>query len=187
MSSPSSSLTSVANRGLGWTIFFSILLILAGFFTLLLPWVGGIGLTIFVGWALTLSGFFHLAYAWRAHGAGAKIWEILVGIVYIVAGFYMIVHPAAGLASLTLLLAFYLLFEGIFELVMYFKTRSIGGSGWILVDAVITLILAWMIWRHWPFSSVWAIGTLVGISMLFSGFSRLMMSLAAKRVVKAFA
>jgi uncharacterized membrane protein HdeD (DUF308 family) len=41
-----------------------------------------------------------------------------------------------------------------------------------------------MIWRSWPASSVWVIGTLVGISMLFSGFSRLMLSLAAKRVLK---
>jgi uncharacterized membrane protein HdeD (DUF308 family) len=41
-----------------------------------------------------------------------------------------------------------------------------------------------MIWRAWPASSVWVIGTLVGISMIFSGFSRLMLSLAAKRVLK---
>jgi uncharacterized membrane protein HdeD (DUF308 family) len=43
-----------------------------------------------------------------------------------------------------------------------------------------------MIWRSWPFSSAWAIGTLVGISMLFSGFSRLMLAMSAKRLIKAF-
>ena len=187
MSSSANSLTSIAKHSIGWTIFLSILLILAGFFTVLLPWVGGIGLTIFVGWAMILSGFFHLAYAWRAHGAGGKIWEILVGIVYLAAGFYLIVHPAAGLASLTLLLAFYLLFEGIFEVVLFFQTRGVKGSVWILVDAIITLVLAGMIWGHWPSSSVWALGTLVGLSMLFSGFSRLMLALTARRIVKAYA
>jgi uncharacterized membrane protein HdeD (DUF308 family) len=40
-----------------------------------------------------------------------------------------------------------------------------------------------MIWRTWPASTVWAIGTLVGISMLFSGISRLMLSLAARRLL----
>jgi uncharacterized membrane protein HdeD (DUF308 family) len=185
MSSSPSPVVGFANRSLGWSIFLSILLILAGFFTLMLPLIGGIGLTIFVGWAMIFSGFAHLVYAWRAHGAGGKVWEILVGIVYLVAGFYLMAHPAAGLASLTLLLAFYLLFEGIFEIVLFVQSRSHSGSVWILFDGLITLLLAWMIWRHWPSSSVWAVGTLVGISMLFSGFSRLMLSLAAKRTLKA--
>ena len=187
MSSPANPLTTIATRSVGWSIFLSVLLILAGFFTLLLPWIGGIGVTIFIGWALIFSGFTHLVYAWRAHGAGGKIWEILVGIAYLLAGFYMLFHPAAGLASLTLLLAFYLLFEGIFELFFFAQIRSHKGAVWILFDAVVTLLLAWMIWAHWPFSSVWAVGTLLGISMLFSGFSRLMVSIAARGLLKSIA
>jgi uncharacterized membrane protein HdeD (DUF308 family) len=59
------------------------------------------------------------------------------------------------------------------------------GSGWLLVDGIVTLILAIMIWRAWPSSSLWAIGTLVGISMVFSGCARLTISLAARRVTSA--
>jgi uncharacterized membrane protein HdeD (DUF308 family) len=40
-----------------------------------------------------------------------------------------------------------------------------------------------MIWSAWPMSAAWAIGTLIGISMLFSGMSRLMLSLAIRRLV----
>ena len=60
-------------------------------------------------------------------------------------------------------------------------------SRFIAVNSLngISLILAVMIWRTWPFSSVWAIGTLVGISMLFTGFSRLMLILSARRVLHA--
>jgi len=47
-------------------------------------------------------------------------------------------------------------------------------------DGIITLVLAIMIWRTWPASTAWAIGILLGISMLFSGISRLMLSLAAR-------
>ena len=85
------------------------------------------------------------------------------------------------LLTLTLFLAAYLLFEGIFEIIQFFQIRPRHGAGWLLLDAAITLILAIMIWRAWPASSVWVIGTLVGISMIFSGFSRLMLALAAKR------
>jgi len=184
MSGAATPISDFANRGLGWSIFLSILLILAGFFTLMIPSIGGIGITIFIGWAMIISGITHFVFAWHAHGAGAKLWEVLVGLVYLIAGFYLVFHPAYGLASLTLLLAFYLFFEGIFEIILFFQARARSGAVWILFDGIVTLILAWMIWSHWPSSSVWAIGTLVGISMLFSGFSRLMLSLAAKRVLK---
>ncbi len=86
-------------------------------------------------------------------------------------------------STLTLFLACYLFFEGIFEIVQYFQIRPRHGAGWLLFDAIVTLILAFMIWRAWPASSVWVIGTLIGISMIFSGISRLMLSLAAKRAV----
>jgi uncharacterized membrane protein HdeD (DUF308 family) len=53
----------------------------------------------------------------------------------------------------------------------------------LLVDGLVTLVLAAMIGSAWPVSSLWAIGTLVGASMLFSGITRLMISVALRRVV----
>jgi uncharacterized membrane protein HdeD (DUF308 family) len=185
MSGAATPISDFAHRTVGWSIFLSILLILAGFFTLLIPFMGGIGITIFVGWAMIISGITHLVFAWKTHTTGIRLWELLVGLVYLFAGIYLILHPLSGLASLTLLLAFYLFFEGIFEIINFFQVRPRHGAGWLLFDGLITLLLAWMIWRSWPSSSAWAIGTLVGISMLFSGFSRLMLSLTARRVLKA--
>jgi len=51
-------------------------------------------------------------------------------------------------------------------------TRHEIGSGWLLFDGIVTLLLAFMILGTWPSSKIWAIGTLVGVSMLFSGISR---------------
>lgn len=185
MSAAATPISGYLHRSVGWSIFLSILLIVAGFVTLLLPFTGGIGITLFVGWAMIVSGITHFVFAWNIHAAGPKVWEFLVGLVYVAAGIYLITHPLRGLITLTLLLAFYLFFEGIFEIVEFFQMRSRSGSGWLLFDGLITLLLAWMIWSRWPSSTVWAIGTLVGISMLFSGFSRLMLSLSARRVLKA--
>jgi uncharacterized membrane protein HdeD (DUF308 family) len=50
------------------------------------------------------------------------------------------------------------------------------------MDGIITLILGLLVWRQWPSSSLWVIGTLVGISMIFTGTTRLMISLAARRL-----
>ncbi|HXX19442.1 MAG TPA: DUF308 domain-containing protein, partial [Candidatus Acidoferrum sp.] len=115
--------------------------------------------------------------------AGGLIWEVLVAILYGFIGVYLLMHPVRGLESLTLALAIYLLFEAILEFVLGLTLRPLPGSGWLFLDGIITLILAVMIWRTWPSNTGWAIGTLVGISMIFSGTSRLALSLAARSVV----
>jgi uncharacterized membrane protein HdeD (DUF308 family) len=68
-----------------------------------------------------------------------------------------------------------------------FRLRPLPGSNWLLFDGIITLILAIMIWRSWPSSSEWVIGTLVGFSMLFSGAARLSLSLAARHALAKLA
>lgn len=172
--------SSIPRKSIGWSITLSILLILAGIAAILLPPIMGLGVTLYIGWLLILSAIAHFVFAWKSHSAGAVLWEVLVGLVYLVAGGYLILHPLAGLLTLTLFLAIYLLIEGILEIILSFQiTRN--GRWWLMFEGIITIILAVMIWRTWPFSTIWAIGTLVGISMLFSGFSRLMFSLSCRR------
>jgi hypothetical protein len=54
-------------------------------------------------------------------------------------------------------------------------------------NAIITLVLAIIIWRTWPANAGWVLGILVGFSMLFSGVSRLMLALAARRLASELA
>ena len=109
------------------------------------------------------------------------IWKLLVGVAYLCFGAYLIVHPILGVASLTLVLASLFLVEGILDIVLFFKMRPMHGSTWVLLDGIITLLLGLMIYAQWPSSSAWAIGTMVGISMIFSGVARVMMSLAVRK------
>jgi uncharacterized membrane protein HdeD (DUF308 family) len=98
----------------------------------------------------------------------------------LVAGVYLLMHPKLSLVSLTLALAVLFFVEGIFHIVTWFQVRSAPGAGWLLFDGIVTLILAVLIWRSWPASAVWALGTLVGINLLMSGFTRLMYSRALR-------
>ncbi len=187
MSATPTSLSALAPKAVNWSIALSILLIIAGFIALLLPFVSGVALTIFFGWAMIISGITHLIFAFKTHTTGGRIWEILVGAVYLVTGFVLLRHPLDSLLVLTLVLAYYLFFEAIVEFIQFFQLRPRHGAVWLLVDGIITLVLAIMIWQSWPASSIWVVGTLVGISMIFSGFSRLMLSLAAKRFLTTIA
>ncbi|HEV2223985.1 MAG TPA: DUF308 domain-containing protein [Candidatus Acidoferrales bacterium] len=181
------SVGTIAKKSVGWSIGLSILMIVAGLLAIVVPLAGGIAVNLVVAWLLIFSGVAHLVFAFHTRGAGGVVWELLLGILYIFIGGYLLLHPLAGLVSLTLALAFYLFAEGILELVLSWRLRVMPGSGWLIFDGIVTLILAVLIWRTWPSSSEWAIGTLVGISMLFSGISRLMLSLAARRVVTKLA
>jgi uncharacterized membrane protein HdeD (DUF308 family) len=169
----------------GPSIIIAILLILAGLAAISLPFIAGIAVSIVVGWLLLFAGVVHLVFGWHTRSAGAVIWKILVGLAYLFAAFYILVHPGRGLLTLTLVLAFYLFFEGIFEAVIYSLLRRLPGSGWFLFDAIVTIILGIMILMSWPVSSVWAVGTLIGISILFSGITRLSYAFASRRVIPA--
>jgi uncharacterized membrane protein HdeD (DUF308 family) len=187
MSTTPVTLSGLAPKAVNWSIALSVLLIILGLFAILIPSISGIAITLFFGWAMILSGITHLIFAFKTHTTGGRIWELLVSAVYLVTGFVLLSHPLDGLLVLTLVLAYYLCFEGVVEVIHYFQIRPRHGAVWLLVDGIITLILAIMIWRAWPASSIWVVGTLVGISMIFSGFSRLMLSLAAKRVLNQIA
>jgi uncharacterized membrane protein HdeD (DUF308 family) len=177
------SMTADVHKATTWSIVLSVLMIAAGVLAICVPVIAGVTVTAIVGWLLVFSGLLHLAFAWRAGRAGAVLWEILLGVVYGAIGFYLLASPVAGLASLTLAIAIYLLIEGALEFVLSFQLRPAPGSGWLMADGIVTLVLAVMIWSTWPSSALWVIGTLVGISMFFSGITRLMLSMAVRRIV----
>jgi uncharacterized membrane protein HdeD (DUF308 family) len=158
------------------------LLIVTGMLAIGAPFLAAVAVTALIGWLIVFAGIVHLAIAFHSHGAGSVIWKLLVGLAYVCFGLYVIMHPVLGVASLTLILASLFLIEGILQVILFFKMRSLQGSNWMLIDGVITLLLGLLIYVQWPSSSAWAIGTLVGISMIMSGVSRVMLSLAVRKV-----
>jgi uncharacterized membrane protein HdeD (DUF308 family) len=178
---------TIIKKASGWLIGMGVVFIVLGILAIIEPGVAGLAVTILVGWLLIFGGVAHLVAAFSGGGAGRVIWQLLIGIVYIAGGFYFLTHPLLGLGTLTLLLGVIILTEAVFEIFAYFRTRREGGSGWLLVNALITLLLGGLIWFHWPSSSVWAIGTLVGVNLLMTGISRLMFGLAARKLVNRVA
>jgi uncharacterized membrane protein HdeD (DUF308 family) len=178
----SNSMTAGVHQGTTWSILLSLLMIVAGVLAIGVPLTAGVTVTALVGWLLVFSGALHFVFAWRGGRATAVVWEILLGVVYGAIGFYLLTRPVAGLASLTLAVAVYLFVEGVLEFILSLQLRPAPGSGWLLVDGIVTLVLAVMIWSTWPSSAAWVVGTLVGISMLFSGITRLMLSLAVRKI-----
>jgi uncharacterized membrane protein HdeD (DUF308 family) len=174
-----------AKKITGWYMGFAVLFIILGIVSIAEPMIAAVAVALLVGWLLIFGGVAHLVSAFGGGGAARVIWQVLIGIVYLVGGFYFLTHALVGVGTLTLILAAIILAEGVLEIIAYFKTRSSGGSIWLLINGLITLLLGGLIWVHWPSSSVWAIGTLLGVNLLMTGITRLMFGMAARKLVKS--
>ena len=174
-------LSGVVRQASTLSLLWGVLLICLGVLAVSSPMVAAVAVNVFVAWLIVMAGVVHVIVAFHTREAGSVIWRLLVGLAYICFGGYLIARPALGVASLTLVLASLFLVEGIFNIVMYFKVRSMVRATWILLDGIVTLLLGLMIYMQWPSSSAWAIGTLVGVSMIFSGVTRVLVSWSARK------
>jgi uncharacterized membrane protein HdeD (DUF308 family) len=179
--------TEIVRHGSTLSILWGVLLIVFGMFAVGSPFIAAVAVSVAVAWLIILAGVVHLMIAFHAHRAGRLIWKLLVGLAYVLFGVYLILHPVLGVASLTLVLAVLFLIEGILDVILFFNMRPMRGAVWVLVDGIITLLLGLMIYLQWPSSSAWAIGVLVGVSMIISGLTRVMLSLAVRKVAATLA
>jgi|SRR5882672_318555 len=161
----------------------AILFIVLGGLAIALPFGAGLGVTIFLGWIIVFTGGAHVASAFSHRVVGGKIWRVLLGLLYIAGGLFIVFQPGIGLLSLTLVLASLFLAEGVLLTIAFFRIRSMPGSGWLLADGIVTLILGLLIWVRWPASAIWAVGTLLGINLIMSGVALLMFSATVRKVL----
>ncbi len=168
-------------RSWGWYLVLGILEIILGAVAISLS---ALTTTVFVfvlGWIVIAGGVLTAIHAfWRARWSGFFV-DLIVGLLYVLAGVVMAFEPVRAGVALTLLIAIFLVIAGVFRII-----AAIGGSfahrGWMFLNGLITLVLGILIWRQWPLSGLWVIGLFVGIEMVFYGWSLVMLSMAAKRL-----
>ena len=178
-------LNSLAMRkhSTAWSITVGILLIVIGLAAIAVPFLAGVAASLLFGWLLVIAGIAHLVYAWSERRAGAVLWQILIGAVYLIAALYMLVFPIAGVATLTLVVAFYIVAEGAFEVAVFVRLRRLHGAAWFLLNGLVSLLLGGLILLYWPFSSLWAVGTLMGISLLLGGIARITLPMSSPGIM----
>ncbi|MBD1874886.1 HdeD family acid-resistance protein [Nodosilinea sp. FACHB-131] len=179
VSDTSVDIKQVRDRSL-WT---GVVLAILGVVAIALPIVSTIFVETWVAIILASAGATKLVYAYQTREQGGTLWKALLGILYIATGIMLFVNPRNGILTLTLLLGSFLLTEGVFELILAFRLRPQQNWTWALGNGIVTLILGAMIWFQFPFDAPWLLGTLVGASILFSGISRIGLSLKAREVL----
>jgi uncharacterized membrane protein HdeD (DUF308 family) len=171
-----------AKKNSGFLIFLGILTVVFGVMAVASPLITGVAVSMFVGFLLLASGVARIVHALKSRQWGTGFWGTVIGLLGVAAGLLMIFRPLVGLMTMTLLLAFYFLIDGICEIIAAFKIKPDQGWGWVLFNGIIAVMLGIMIWRQWPVSGAWAIGVLVGIHILLTGWSMVILGTGARRI-----
>jgi uncharacterized membrane protein HdeD (DUF308 family) len=164
----------------GWVIALGAVMMMLGLLAMASPLVTGIAIAWMVGFLVLIGGVTRIVFAFRAQSWGLGILCVLLGGLGILAGLLTLAHPLLGLGFLTLLLAGYLVIEGVTEAIFAFRMRPLPGWGWTLASGVAAIVLGGLIWSQWPLSGAWAVGLLVGIKILFTGSSLMGLGMAAR-------
>jgi uncharacterized membrane protein HdeD (DUF308 family) len=149
---------------------------LLGVFLIAYPMVTATITTLLFGCTLIVIGVAQFLFALHSQSIGSLILKILLSLLFVVAGVGVAFFPVAGVAALTVLLGTMLVVGAGIETATAFLLRPMKGWGWFLFNAAASLFVGILILAGWPASSVWAIGTLVGVSVLMNGISRVMIA-----------
>jgi len=165
----------------GWLLALGIILIVVGTIAVAMPIVSSFASAVAFGSLLLLGGIAQLVGAFWTRDWSGFFLSLLMGILYAVLGVLFLRHPGDALMAMTLFLACALMVGGLFRIIgslMY----QFPHWGWILTGGIINLVLGIMIWQQWPEVSLIVIGLFVGIDLIFTGWTWVMLALAVKNV-----
>jgi uncharacterized membrane protein HdeD (DUF308 family) len=176
-----------AKKNAGWFVVLGVLTVIAGILAIASQTFSGLSVAVFIGIALAIGGVARTISAFSAGSFGQGTLAFIGGILTLVVGLILAARPDIGLATLTLMLGAYLLVDGISSAVLAFRVRPVSGWGFMLFSAVMGVIAGFLLLRQWPMSGLWAIGTLVGLNLLVSGFSMISMGSMVRSLAKRIA
>lgn len=177
MNADSSTVNRVA--GNAWFVgLIAVLELLLGFAMLSFPYLLGASAVWVAGIAFLAAGVIHLIQAITR--AGSRLWSLLSGLLYLAVGVMLVFLTWPSMAILTLAIGIALLAGGILRLAIAFSMRCERGCAWRFFNAIISLILGGFVIWSWPESSLWLIGTIIAVEMIFSGWTLLFIALSPR-------
>ena len=165
--------------GTGWG--FAVMLL--GMLAIMAPFVSGLAVTATVAVLITAAGLSMTVYAFKAGSFGKGLLQFLFGGITVLCGVAMFSTPMQSMLTLTGILLAYFLVDGIFAITSGIRGKGAPGWGWMIVSGIASIVLAIILWRQWPVSGEYAVGLLVGIRLIFTGWSIAMLGMLGDATV----
>ncbi|WP_421723012.1 HdeD family acid-resistance protein [Bauldia sp.] len=165
----------------GWYLALGIVFLIGGVFAIAMPFIATLAVTTIVGIALAFVGVVQIVQAWSSRSWGGFIWQLIMGLVITVGGVVIWLFPIQGALALTIVAAAIFLAKGVMQLILGFQMRPNAGWGWMVFSGLLAVVIGVLIWLYFPASTVFTLGTLAGISLIFSGWTYILISMAGRR------
>ena len=157
------------NRSL--VLFEGIAFLILGILAIALPGLFTFAFVKLLGWLFLFGGLIQAYRTFKTRHSSGTWASALSALLSIVVCFLLLSRPIQGALTLTILLTIMFFLEGIFKIFMAASLRQYINWGWVLLSGILSLAMAAIIYSGWPGTATWLIGLLVGINMLFFGYS----------------
>jgi len=159
--------------------FLAVLELVLGFVMLSFPYLLGASAVWVGGFVFLMMGLMHLVHVFTR--AGQRMWSLLTGVLFLVLGVLLLLQTTASMVVITLVIGVALFAGGLVRLLVAISMRRSDGSVWRFFNAIISLVLGGMVLWTWPGSSLWLIGTVIAVEMIFSGWSLLFIAMSPRQ------
>jgi uncharacterized membrane protein HdeD (DUF308 family) len=165
----------------GWIIALGVIYVIAGLIALGSIVEATVVSVFIVGIMMLIAGVAEVIHAFQVKSWGKFLLWVILGALYIVAGFVTFENPLLAAAILTLILGITLVASGIMRIILAFSVREGTPWIWVVVSGIITLLLGLIILAHWPVSSLYILGLFLGIDLVFAGAGWIGLGLGLRR------
>jgi uncharacterized membrane protein HdeD (DUF308 family) len=155
----------------GWIVALGVVYLVAGIIALGSVVAATAASVLIVGVMMVVAGVFEVINAFQVKTWGRFLFWLLLGVLYIVAGFVAWDNPFLTAIWLTLILGAALVASGLVRVFLGFNMKHGSPWVWVVVSGLITLVLGVIILVHWPFSAVYTLGIFLGVDLVFAGAS----------------
>ncbi|MBW2417972.1 MAG: DUF308 domain-containing protein [Deltaproteobacteria bacterium] len=168
-------------------VILGIIQVILGFLAMSAPLYAGVVVIFVVGFFAIAGGVVQMVFAFKAPSFGRGVLRFLLGGLMLLGGLAIEAHPLMGLATMTLMLAMYFIADGITRVVLAFDLRPEQGWSWLVVGGLVSLVLGILLWRQWPLSGAWAVGVLVGVNLMISGWQLIILGPVLEKAAQELA
>ena len=147
-----------------------IVLVIGGVIVLGDVTVASVISALVISWAILIVGIFQVVHAFSSTGWKGFVLDLLIGLLYIAAGYILLANPLGATVKLTLILGIIWLVSGFFRIIL-------AGVLWrqagliLLLSGIIGVLAGGIIISEWPQSGLWVLGLCLGIDLIFHGFA----------------
>jgi len=165
----------------GWIVALGVVYAIAGIIALGSVVTATVVSVFLVGIMMIVAGIGEIIGAFQVKSWSRFLLWVIVGALYVVAGFVTFMNPLLAAVVLTFVLGIALIASGIMRIFLAFSVKRAQSYIWVALSGAITLILGLMILGRWPVSSLYILGVFLGVDLILAGAAWIGLGLGLRR------